>query len=202
MATYSLCPQQVTRNGHTVAVSTECYTKWPHSRCVHSKLHEMATQSLCPQNVTRNGHVVAVSTASYTKWPQVAVSTECYTKWPHSRCVHRMLHEMATQSPCPQNVTRNGHKSLCPQQVTRNGHTVAVSTECYTKWPHSRCVHRMLHLEPHISVLSTECYNTEPHTSAVSTECYETEPHNLLYPHDIPSHNPRYMTRTVNERSA
>ena len=132
-------------------MSTECYTKWPHIRFVHSKLHEMATQSLCPQNVTRNGHVVAVSTASYTKWPQVAVSTECYTKWPHSRCVHRMLHEMATQSPCPQNVTRNGH-------------IVAVSTECYI-WSHTYlCCPQNVTTQSHTHLLCPQNVTRQSHT--------------------------------------
>jgi hypothetical protein len=99
-------------------VSTECYTKWPHSRCVHSKLQDRVTHSLCPQNITlrathiyfvhrmlqdRVTHTSAVSTYD-TQSHTVAVSTECYTQnHIYLLCPHMTLR--ATQSLCPQNVT-------------------------------------------------------------------------------------------------
>ena len=99
----SLCPQNVTRIGHTIIVSTECYTNWSHNYCVHRMLHELVTQLLCPQNVTRTA-TQSLSTACYTHshthmlCPQhatlratVVVHRILYSE-SHMRRVHSTLH--------------------------------------------------------------------------------------------------------------
>lgn len=75
----SLCPQNVTRNGHIVPVSTASYKTGSHSRCVHRML-QFEPQSRCVHRMLHSEpHIFAVS-------------TECYKTEPHICCVHIMLH--------------------------------------------------------------------------------------------------------------
>jgi hypothetical protein len=90
--TQSLCPQNVTRNGHIVTVSTASYKTRSHSRCVHRMLLR-ATHICCVHSMVREPHKIC------------CVHRMLHPE-PHSCCVHITLHPQPNiYLLCAHNVT-------------------------------------------------------------------------------------------------